>query len=294
MTGDVIRGLAEQHGLVAGMTIATLLTLAAVLAALLLYFRSLAGVLALGWSLTVGALVAFAFTELTIGHLNIASAFLSSIVIGNGINFGIIYLGRYFEERRAGHPVERSLRDRQERDDARDGGRRAGGRHRLSLPGRHALSRLSRLRDHRRHGDGVLLDLGLHRAAGGPRPRRAPGMAPGSSRAGGHRLVRARAADPARTRPRRGGDPLRRLRAGRLALSHPPAARDQPAEHGQHQRRARSGRRAHGQVRPGLRARDLRWLRAGRQSPRRGRARSCASCGPRTRGSRSASGSSAG
>jgi len=109
MAGDVIRGLAEQHGLVAGMTIATLLTLSAVLAALLLYFRSLAGVLALGWSLTVGALVAFAFTELTIGHLNIASAFLSSIVIGNGINFGIIYLGRYFEERRAGHPVERSL-----------------------------------------------------------------------------------------------------------------------------------------------------------------------------------------
>jgi uncharacterized protein len=109
MTGDVIRGLAEQRGLVAGMTIATLLTLAAVLAALLLYFRSLAGVLALGWSLTVGALVAFAFTELTIGHLNIASAFLSSIVIGNGINFGIIYLGRYFEERRAGHPVGRSL-----------------------------------------------------------------------------------------------------------------------------------------------------------------------------------------
>jgi predicted RND superfamily exporter protein len=109
MAGDVIRGLAEQHGLIAGMTIATLLTLAAVLAALLLYFRSLAGVLALGWSLTVGALVAFAFTELTIGHLNIASAFLSSIVIGNGINFGIIYLGRYFEERREGHPVERSL-----------------------------------------------------------------------------------------------------------------------------------------------------------------------------------------
>ena len=109
MTGDVIRGLAEQRGLVTGMTVATLLTLAAVLAALLLYFRSLAGVLALGWSLTVGTLVAFAFTELTIGHLNIASAFLSSIVIGNGINFGIIYLGRYFEERRVGHPVERSL-----------------------------------------------------------------------------------------------------------------------------------------------------------------------------------------
>ena len=102
MAGDVIRGTAEQHGLVRGMAIATLLTVAAVLLALLLYFRSVTAVLALSWSLTVGALVAFAVTKLTIGHLNIASAFLSSIVIGNGINFGIILLGRYIEERRDG------------------------------------------------------------------------------------------------------------------------------------------------------------------------------------------------
>jgi uncharacterized protein len=110
MAGDVVRGLAEQHGLVAGMLIATLVTMAAVLAALLFYFRSAGAVLALSWSLTVGALATFAFTRLVIGHLNIASAFLSSIVIGNGINFGIILLGRYFEERRAGRPAEASLR----------------------------------------------------------------------------------------------------------------------------------------------------------------------------------------
>ena len=110
MAGDVVRGLAEQHGLVAGMLIATLVTMAAVLAALLLYFRSAGAVLALSWSLTVGALATFAFTELVIGHLNIASAFLSSIVIGNGINFGIILLGRYFEERRAGRLADASLR----------------------------------------------------------------------------------------------------------------------------------------------------------------------------------------
>jgi predicted RND superfamily exporter protein len=106
MAGDVIRGMAEQHGLVRGMTIATLLTVAAVLLAMFLYFRSISAVLALSWSLTVGALVAFAVTKLTIGHLNIASAFLSSIVIGNGINFGIIFLGRYIEERRDGRTAD--------------------------------------------------------------------------------------------------------------------------------------------------------------------------------------------
>jgi uncharacterized protein len=102
MAGDVIRGTAEQHGLVRGMTIATVLTVVAVLVAMILYFRSVPAVLALSWSLTVGAMVAFAVTKLTIGHLNIASAFLSSIVVGNGINFGIILLGRYIEERRDG------------------------------------------------------------------------------------------------------------------------------------------------------------------------------------------------
>jgi uncharacterized protein len=102
VAGDVVRAMAEQNGLVRGMTIATFLTVVAVLAGMLLYFRSAPAVLALGWSLTVGALATFAVTDLTIGHLNIASAFLSSIVVGNGINFGIILLGRYLEERRAG------------------------------------------------------------------------------------------------------------------------------------------------------------------------------------------------
>ena len=75
VAGDVIKGIAEQHGLVEGMLIATVLTLVAVLGALLFYFRSAAAVLALSWSLTVGTLVTFAFTKLCIGHLNIASAF---------------------------------------------------------------------------------------------------------------------------------------------------------------------------------------------------------------------------
>jgi uncharacterized protein len=110
MAGDVVRGLAEQRGLITGMLIATALTIAVVLAALLIFFRSSGAVLALSWSLAVGALATFGFTRLAIGQLNIASAFLSSIVIGNGINFGIILLGRYLEERRAGEAVDVALR----------------------------------------------------------------------------------------------------------------------------------------------------------------------------------------
>jgi predicted RND superfamily exporter protein len=103
VAGDVVSTLAEQHGLVYGMVIATAITMILVFLALLWFYRSLLAVLALLFALATGALATFGFAQLTIGHLNLASAFLSSIVIGNGINCGIILLARYFEERRAGH-----------------------------------------------------------------------------------------------------------------------------------------------------------------------------------------------
>ena len=65
--------------------LATLVTVSLVMFALIWYFRSALALGALSWSLAVGTLATFAFTELAIGHLNLATAFLSSIVIGNGI-----------------------------------------------------------------------------------------------------------------------------------------------------------------------------------------------------------------
>ncbi len=98
VAGDVITSLIEHDSLLKGMVASTLVTIVLVVGALLLYYRSFLGVGALFWSLLVGVVATFAFTRLSIGHLNIASAFLSSIVIGNGINCGLILLGRYQEE----------------------------------------------------------------------------------------------------------------------------------------------------------------------------------------------------
>jgi uncharacterized protein len=98
MTGDVITSNAEHDSLLRGMATSTGVTILLVVGALLLFYRSLWGVLALCWALTVGVLVTFAYSWLTVSHLNLASAFLSSIVIGNGINFGLVYLARYLEE----------------------------------------------------------------------------------------------------------------------------------------------------------------------------------------------------
>jgi predicted RND superfamily exporter protein len=110
MSADVVRGLVEQSGLIHGMALATTLTLIAVIAALLIFFRSVGSVACLCWSLTVGTLITFAVAKLIVGHLNIASAFLSSIVVGNGINFGILVLARYCEERRRGTSADEAVR----------------------------------------------------------------------------------------------------------------------------------------------------------------------------------------
>jgi uncharacterized protein len=101
ITGDVVTTAIEHRALSGGMLRATVFTVVIVAVGLLLFFAgSPAAVAALLGALAVGALCTFAFARLAIGHLNLATAFLAPIVVGNGINFGIILLARYFEERR--------------------------------------------------------------------------------------------------------------------------------------------------------------------------------------------------
>jgi hypothetical protein len=101
ITGDVVNTAAEQRALLGGMLRSTLFTVVIVAIGMLLFFASSAAVAALLGALALGALATFAFARLGVGHLNLATAFLAPIVVGNGINFGIILLARYFEERRA-------------------------------------------------------------------------------------------------------------------------------------------------------------------------------------------------
>lgn len=80
-----------------------------VLIAVALYYRSIRTTLILSAGLVFGVLTTFGLTYLHIGYLTAATAFLASIVAGNGINFGIYYLARYSEERRRETPVEQAL-----------------------------------------------------------------------------------------------------------------------------------------------------------------------------------------
>ena len=104
IAGDVVVSPAEHDSILNGMLLATVLTVLLVLFSLWWFFRSPLAIGALSWSLMVGTLSTFAFTFVAIGHLNLATAFLSSIVIGNGINVGILVTARYLEELRGGNP----------------------------------------------------------------------------------------------------------------------------------------------------------------------------------------------
>jgi predicted RND superfamily exporter protein len=109
MTEDVVIAVAEHRAILGGMSLALLLTVLVVGGSMLLYFRSASALAALLGALAVGTLATFGFVRLTIGHLNSVTAFLSSIVVGNGINFGIIVLARYLEERRRGRTHAEAL-----------------------------------------------------------------------------------------------------------------------------------------------------------------------------------------
>ncbi|MCM2324817.1 MAG: MMPL family transporter [Oligoflexia bacterium] len=101
-SGGVQDVIEEHEALIEDLELSSIIVVLIVAAALLLFYRSFRATSALLLSLFFGTFWTFGVAYLGVGYLNANSAFLGSIVIGNGINFGIIYLARYLEERRAG------------------------------------------------------------------------------------------------------------------------------------------------------------------------------------------------
>jgi uncharacterized protein len=107
--GEVREVLEAQEHLVQDLALSSVLVLTAVIAVIVVFFRSFRALLVLGAPVFAGAAVTFAAGRLAIGYLNPNTAFLGSILLGNGINAGIILLARYLEERRRGVAVESAL-----------------------------------------------------------------------------------------------------------------------------------------------------------------------------------------
>jgi predicted RND superfamily exporter protein len=105
-----VQDLIDEHeALVEDLLLSTLVVIVLVSLAMLIYFKSLSGTLSLIVALFIGTLATFGIAFFEVGYLNANSAFMASIVLGNGINFGIILLARFLEERRKGKLVPRSV-----------------------------------------------------------------------------------------------------------------------------------------------------------------------------------------
>jgi predicted RND superfamily exporter protein len=108
--GGEIRGVIEaQQALVRDLELSGVLVLVCVGLAIVLYYRTVRSVPILVVPLFTGVVATFALSRAVIHYLNPNTAFLGSIIIGNGINAGIILLARYLEERRRGLGVEDAL-----------------------------------------------------------------------------------------------------------------------------------------------------------------------------------------
>ncbi len=110
-TGSIPNAISEFEAVKRDIVGTALLVIALVGGVVMLYFRGVRELVLLGLALAVGGAFAFAFAYLWIGHVNAQTAFLGSIIVGTGINYGILLLTRYGERRRAGVDFEPALED---------------------------------------------------------------------------------------------------------------------------------------------------------------------------------------
>jgi len=86
--------IAEYEAIIGDVAGTAVICVSMVLISILLFFRDLRSVTALGLAVLMAVAVTFGLTRLVIGYLNTQTAFLGAIVVGNGINYGLIYLAR--------------------------------------------------------------------------------------------------------------------------------------------------------------------------------------------------------
>ncbi len=111
-TGDVAINVEETSALVADLSLSSVVVVVLVVVALLFYYEWFKSILILLPPLLLACVYAFAVASLPpfrVTELNSNTAFLGSIIVGNGINFGIVLLARYVEERRGGATVRPAL-----------------------------------------------------------------------------------------------------------------------------------------------------------------------------------------
>jgi uncharacterized protein len=110
LTGDLHSGVAEVSAVNRDLTQVGLIGVVLLATVVFLFYLRLRPLLTMLLTILVGVSWSFGFTQLAIGYLNLATGFLFTIIAGNGINAGIIYMARYLEARRKGAPLGSAIR----------------------------------------------------------------------------------------------------------------------------------------------------------------------------------------
>ncbi|MFL5246207.1 MAG: efflux RND transporter permease subunit, partial [Myxococcales bacterium] len=97
--------VAEYEAIIHDVRDTALLCITVVLLSILLFFRDVRSTVTLGIAVLTAVAITFGLTRLTIGYLNTQTAFLGAIVVGTGINYGLIYLARVQQLRRQGNDL---------------------------------------------------------------------------------------------------------------------------------------------------------------------------------------------
>ena len=110
--GDVPTQVEEMESLVVDLGVSGLVVLLLTIAVVIAYFRSWRALVIISVPLLFGTVTTFALVALpplSIRHLNSNTAFLGSIIVGNGINSGIMLLARFREERILGRDLMQAI-----------------------------------------------------------------------------------------------------------------------------------------------------------------------------------------
>jgi predicted RND superfamily exporter protein len=111
-SSDVASAVEELDALQADLSLSSVVVFALEIAVIVFYYRWWRAIGALFPPLLLATVYAFGLSALppaNVTELNSNTAFLGSIIIGNGINVGIVLLARYREARHKGLPVEEAL-----------------------------------------------------------------------------------------------------------------------------------------------------------------------------------------
>jgi hypothetical protein len=100
--GDLQTGISEYTSINKDLTEVGVFGAVMIAAVVFLYYLRFRTLFAMLITIGVGVAWTFGVTELCIGHLNVATGFLFTIVGGNGLNFSVIYMARFLEARRRG------------------------------------------------------------------------------------------------------------------------------------------------------------------------------------------------